>query len=145
MTDRRRWLAVAALFALGWIGCGDTPEAPLPSAQEILADSLQLAPGEEVAVGLLRLGFREVSSDSRCPVDAVCIWQGNAAVEIWVGLGEGPSHPRTLNSSEAAPSVDFGGFRVTLLAVLPEPRAGIAIPPADYRAAFRVEALADST
>jgi len=32
-----------------------------------------------------------------------------------------------------------------LLDVLPAPRASVTIPPEDYRASFRVEALADST
>jgi hypothetical protein len=145
MIVRARRLGPAALLFLLGVGCGTAPAAPSPSAQETLADSVLMAPGEEVAVGILRLGFQEVSSDSRCPVDAVCIWQGNAAVEIAVGLGEGPSHPKTLNTSEGTPAVDFSGFRVTLLEVQPAPRADIPISPADYRARFRIQALADST
>ncbi|MDH4350586.1 MAG: hypothetical protein OEW56_05520 [Gemmatimonadota bacterium] len=145
MTVREHRLVPATLLFLVGIGCGTDPAAPAPSTQAILADSVLMAPGAEVAVGILRLSFLEVSSDSRCPVDVVCIWQGNAAVEIAVGLGEGPSHPKTLNTSEGMPAVDFNGFRVTLLDLQPAPRAGVAIPPEDYRARFRVEALADST
>jgi hypothetical protein len=39
--------------------------------------------------------------------------------------------------------VDFGGFRVTLLDLLPAPHSYQTIPPGDYRARFRVEALAE--
>lgn len=128
------------------LACADEgPSGPLPAVQEVLADSLELAPGQEVLVGIFRLSFLEVSSDSRCPVDAVCVWQGNAAVEIAVGVGEGPSHPRTLDTADGIPTVDFSGFRVTLLDLRPVPHAGVPIPAGDYRARFRVEALADST
>ena len=145
MTHGHRLTPVAFLLSFASAACGTSPTAPAPVAQEVLADSLQMAPGQEVVIGILRLSFLEVSGDSRCPVDVVCIWQGNAAVEIAVGVGEGPSHPRTLNTSQGTPAVDFSGFRVTLLELLPEPHAGTPIPPAGYRARFRVEVLADST
>jgi len=141
MTVRHRVVPVLFLLVSVGVGCDRQPTEPVPSAQEGLADSLVLAPGDEVDVGLLRLAFQAVSSDSRCPVDAVCIWQGNAAIEITVSLGDGPGHPETLDTSDGTPSVDFDGFRITLLAVLPLPHAGVAIPQGDYRAAFRVEEI----
>jgi len=143
MTDRG-FIPIAVLLGFAGAGCGTSPTAPPPSTQEILADSILMAPGEEVAIGILHLSFLEVSGDSRCPVDVVCIWQGNAAVEIAVSLGDGPSYPKTLNTSAGIPAVYFNGFRVTLLELLPEPRAGVPIPAKDYRARFRVEALMDT-
>jgi hypothetical protein len=143
MTVRERRLVPATLLLLASVACGTSPTDPDPSVQETLADSVRLAPGEEVAAGIFRLAFQEVASDSRCPVDAVCIWQGNAAVQITVGVDGGPSQPRTLNTSDGTPSVDFSGFRVTLLGVQPEPQAAVPIPPGDYRASFRIEALED--
>jgi hypothetical protein len=132
-------------MALMALACADDGSAgPLPVAQEVLADSVELAPGQELSVGTFRLSFLEVSSDSRCPEDVVCVWQGNAAVEIAVGMAEGPSHPRTLNTAAGLPAVDCSGFRVTLLELRPAPHAGVPIPAQDYRARFRVEALTDS-
>jgi hypothetical protein len=104
---------------------------------------LGLHPGEEITVADLRLMFRTVSQDSRCPVDVVCIWQGNAAVEVDLALAAGPSAPYTFDTSDADPSVTVGGFRVTLLALTPEPRADATIPPGDYRAWFRIESLSE--
>jgi hypothetical protein len=132
------------MAAIG-VGCvDDDPVEPTPSAQEVLADSLSMAPGDVVLLGSLRLAFLEMSEDSRCPIDAVCVWQGNAAVRIAVGLGRGVSLPRTLNTSEPDESVDFGGYRVRLLQVQPAPRAGVPIPPEDYRALFRVSRVLDA-
>jgi hypothetical protein len=135
------WLVLTAM--LQFAACADAdPVWPPPAAQQVLADSIRMAPGDVVVVRQLRLTFLEVSEDSRCPIDAACVWQGNAAVQIAVGLGRGVALPRTLNTSEAL-YLDFGGYRVTLLELLPAPRAGVSIPPEDYRAVFRVEALED--
>ena len=141
-TPSRALLTVPALLSVLWCSTGAT--GPSAVVQEVVADSILLAPGQEIAVGVLRLSFLRVSSDSRCPSDAVCVWQGNAAVEITLGVGEGPSHPYTLNTATEPRAVDVNGFRVTLLDVRPDPRTDTPIAPAGYRALFRVEALADS-
>jgi len=143
MTDRR-FMLVAVLLAFASAGCGTSPTDPAPSAQETLADSILMAPGEEASFGAFHLSFLEVSEDSRCAVDVVCIWVGNAAVEIAVSLGDGPSYPKTLNTSDGMPAVDFYDFRVTLLELLPERRAGVPIPAKDYRARFRVGVRGDT-
>lgn len=123
-------------------GCGSVPgDAGDIEAQRLPVDSLVLAPGQDVMAETLRLSFLEVGEDSRCPVDVVCVWQGNAAVRIALGLGMGPSHPFVLNTSEGTPGLEFGGYRVTLLALAPVPRTAAAIRPEAYRASFRVVAV----
>jgi hypothetical protein len=142
MTTRNGWLALAALASLVAVACEDqAPEGPVPTAQEVLADSVELAPGYVIVVGSLRLTFLEVSQDSRCPIDVVCIWQGNAAVEIALAIGDGVGVPRTLETYRPDVGVDFEGYRVTLLRLLPAPQASEVIAPGDYRAMFRVERL----
>jgi hypothetical protein len=144
MTTRPGRLVLAALTPLLGAACADqVPGGPAPAAQEVLADSLVMAPGDAVVVGHLWLAFLEVAEDSRCPIDVVCVWQGNAAVQIAVGLGRGPGVPRTLNTSEPDVPVEFGGYRVTLLQVRPAPQAGVPILSEDYRAVFQIEALED--
>ncbi len=110
-----------------------------PDASQIVGDTLVLAPGQEVRVGILGVAFLEVSSDSRCPTDVVCVWAGDAAVEIGLSAGEGPTHPFTLHTlSYPASSVEFGGYRVTLLELAPQPISTRPIPPDGYRAHLQV-------
>jgi len=141
MTTRYGPICLAVLFPLWGTGCDSTPVTPLPSAQETLADSVQLAPGGQISAGGLLLTFVEATDDSRCPVDVTCIWQGTALVHVVLRAGVGAGTPEVLNPFDRA-SVDFSGYRVTLLGLLPVPREGIAIDPEDYRASFRVESLA---
>jgi len=139
-----RWMPVLLIALLG-VACQDTPTGT--SSHEVraeLADTVILAPGDTVTVGLLRLTFVEVSADSRCPIDATCVWQGDATVSVAVGPGMGPLDRYAMHTHEGASWVDALGFRITLLELLPVPQAAIPIPPGDYRATLGVAPLPDT-
>jgi hypothetical protein len=63
-----------------WSGCGGTPTQPSPLA---LGEPFELRLGEraEVARGLSLL-FVDVASDSRCPIDAICVSGGDAFADV---------------------------------------------------------------
>ena len=104
-------------------------------------DEVVLAPGETKAMDVLSIAFVAVKSDSRCPVDVVCVWQGDATAEIGLWVGMGPTHPFTLSLNGTPKSVTFAGREVTFVALSPEPRSSRVIKPEDYRARFRIRAL----
>jgi hypothetical protein len=126
-------------------GCGNptssdpTPEsALLPASREIV-----LHYGDDVRLegSVLRIGFGEILEDSRCPVDVVCVWEGNGKVVIGIAAGMGPTHALTLNTSLEPKSVVWSGIRVTLLELNPVPHAGKRIPPEDYSVRLRLEVV----
>lgn len=133
-----RSVSLAVVLA-ALVACAGPQGTTAPNTQELSVDSLVLAPGQEALVQTLRLSFLRVAQDSRCPVDAVCVWQGDAAVTIALGLGTGPVYPFTLHTTEGTSTAEFGGYRVTLLGLLPDPLAGVGIPQEAYEAGFRVE------
>ena len=101
-----------------------------------------LAIGEEILVdGIFRLLFFDVSEDSRCAVDVVCVWEGNAEVMVGLTLGTGPTVPFTLNTSLEPGEAEHGSYRVSLLELSPEPRSDAPIDPGNYRARLRIEAV----
>jgi hypothetical protein len=104
---------------------------------------IELGVGEERLIPgtVLRIGFAGIAEDSRCPVDVTCVWEGNAAVEITVIAGSGPTQLRVLNTALEPRSMDFGGLRLTLVDVSPEPHEGEPIPPESYMVRLRLEAL----
>jgi hypothetical protein len=98
--------------------------------------------GKEVAVdGIFRVGFFQLVEDSRCPTDVVCVWEGNAAVGVGLTLGTGPTYPFTLNTTLEPGAVEHGGWRVTLVDVLPAPVSTQPIPPQAYRARLRIQRI----
>ncbi len=142
----RRWWIMGALPVLLAACAGSTDPAPSGSAQDsVLAEpvELDLAYGQEQTVPgtTLSLRFDRAVQDSRCPVDVVCVWQGNAEIELGTTLGSGPSVGFRLNTALDPRSFDFGGYRVSLTGVSPEPHAGVAIEPDVYRVSLRVESI----
>jgi len=97
--------------------------------------------GEDAYFGAqpLHLLFREVPQDSRCPTDVQCVWAGNGMVRLEVALGESPDTPRDLNTTLDPTSTVVGGYRITLLRLLPDPVSTSQIPQDAYRAQLRVE------
>lgn len=128
---------------LSLLACGSPSEpdlAPDPTVVPATTD-MTLRAGEELAVGgsVVKIVFARVLEDSRCPVDVVCVWEGNAVVELGIRMGMGPTFPLQLNSSLEPQAAEWSGVRVTLLEVQPAPRAAVPIRPEDYSVKIRVE------
>jgi hypothetical protein len=120
-----------------------TAERTVLVVEDYAADpqlEITLGIGEEINVnGLLGIAFAEVTEDSRCATDVVCVWEGNAAVVLGLTLGSGPSHPFALNTTLEPHSAEHGSHRVTLVEVLPAPVSSTPIPPASYQARLLIE------
>ena len=111
---------------------GKSPTTPGP-----IDTRLMLARGETVrAPGTgFRLQFVEVTGDSRCPADALCVWGGDAVVHVRaldVSGGETSYELHTGDSARAA--VVHGDVRIELAALQPYPFSSRTIEPDEYRA-----------
>jgi hypothetical protein len=90
---------------------------------------------------LMTIAFLAVRNDSRCPVDVVCVWAGNAEVEIGVALGMGPTVPYLLNTGLDPRSANLGAYQLTLVELRPAPVSTASIPPEQYVVSLRLQAL----
>jgi hypothetical protein len=100
-----------------------------------------LAPGEAAAVEHtdLRVQFVEVTGDSRCPGDAVCIQGGDAIVHVRVLEDERSAASYRLHTgNQALAAVTHGSVRITLEELQPYPFASRPTAPGDYRATLSV-------
>jgi hypothetical protein len=90
------------------------------------------------------LRFQSVPSDSRCPINAMCVWAGNAAVQLVAHFGPSqaltPDLPLILNTTIDPHALPVGGYLVELHALAPQPVAGQP-QPRNYRATLRVTTL----
>jgi hypothetical protein len=104
-----------------------------------LNERFTLARGEITRVegADLRLQFVEVTGDSRCPADAVCILGGDAIVHVRVtDGGTNPYQLHTGDSNRAA--VMHRQLRIELIQLQPFPFSSRTIPQDEYRATFLV-------
>ena len=144
-----RWTMVPALIGLSLVvgseACGSPTDPENDLSQTLLERSgeVVLGYGDEVAVdgSVVRVAFGQVLSDSRCPVDAVCVWQGNAEVEVGIRAGMGPTIPLRMNTTLDPRFVDWQGIRVTLLELMPAPRTDVTLKPEDYSVRLKLEPL----
>jgi hypothetical protein len=121
--------------------------APAASAGDIpLGQPFVLGVGEEVVVGNLpvTLRFDEILEDSRCPLDVLCFWEGDAAAQLTLGTAGGEetvAELYTANSPFGESSVEFKEHVITLLDVSPYPQfVSQPIDPDTYKVELVVEA-----
>ena len=136
---RARTAMIAAIGAL--LGCdeGTSPTGerdPLPTIEIVLGvgETVQLD-GSGIMVTL-----DAIAEDSRCPTDAVCVWEGRVVADLRLGVfDEAPDDVR-LDSSVGGGAAEWRDARITLLSVSPEAISDVVIPPGAYRLRLRLEA-----
>ena len=102
----------------------------------VLNESVDIAYGATVVIKgeQLKITFQVVKTDSRCPIDVTCIWEGESTVEIRMVTGDAAEATVPLSSHpDFVTGVDTLGYRVDLTEVAPYPEAATGpIPTSDY-------------
>jgi hypothetical protein len=100
--------------------------------------SLTLAPGQSGSAGALIVRFISVTSDTRCPANALCIQAGDASIALAAAaLGTHRSFElQVLNPANRA--MDVRGYTIEVEELSPYPFSLDPINPADYRVKLRV-------
>ena len=142
--------ALAFLPLLAAVACAGEPatvpdgdRAPLHVSASVVAavgETFRLAPGQiaTVADGRLFVKFAGVAEDSRCPIDALCVWPGDAEAVLRTADPGGRWTSVTLHTHLEPRAVRVDGFTIALSHIEPANRAEVRIPPADYVAVLRV-------
>jgi hypothetical protein len=89
--------------------------------------------GQTISIGDLRLTFRSVEGDSRCAIDVVCVWAGDAEIALSIEQG-GKAAVAALHTTLEPKKTEWNDYTISLVSVAPARRAGTAVDPADYRA-----------
>jgi hypothetical protein len=120
---------LAALAALSLTAaCAVIPDAPRPETAAV-PQGTPVAIGQAVTVGTVVATPMEVVEDSRCPINARCVWAGRLVVKTRIdGAGWRDTADLTLGE-------DFGTHNVViaLTSGSPAPETGREIAPEDYR------------
>ena len=105
--------------------------ATLPAAAPIRGDGFARL-GEATRVGALVVTPRSIVEDSRCPINARCVWAGRAVVRTEV-VGRGWRETINLTLGER---VTTHGTALGLTSVEPGKMAGAEAQPLDYLLGF---------
>ena len=80
--------------------------------------------------------FTDVKEDSRCPINAQCAWQGNAAIVLRVSGQEVTLN--TAGGSNFPRSATVGGITIELVDVDPDPTTEKQLDESDYEIELRI-------
>lgn len=135
---RVRQLAMASTLVVA-AACGNasTGSSPvLPSIEAATNQEFELAVGQKATVGspAATVRFDTVTADSRCPIDAICVWAGDAALRFTIAVGNGTPKAVELHSFSEPKRVTEGGAIIELLRVSPATDSRKPIALKDYRA-----------
>lgn len=112
-------IAAAALSGCAATAANPPTEGPARLGQTVYVDGPHVTP-------------IKVIEDSRCPINARCVWAGRVVLRVKV---TGGAWQRTIDLTMGEPvQVADGGL--TLVSVTPDKRTDLAIKPRDYRFAF---------
>lgn len=132
---KTRWLGAAAL-ALVAAACAKDSVEPAGDGAMLLeaqaGDTVRLVVGQAARVGDIAVTFRGVGEDSRCPIDALCVWPGSAEALLDVAVGSGTPVRVGLHTFSEPRSADFGQYTVKVAYVEPAQQSDRAIDPATY-------------
>ncbi len=118
--------ALIAAFALS--ACAATTQ------QTPLQDGSNVALGQKAYVDGPIVQPVAVIEDSRCPMNARCVWAGRLRVKmLWI-RGNGEKQPFEVTLGESTPLADGS---ITLESVRPDKMTNIVLKPEDYRFSFR--------
>ena len=127
----------AVLMCLAVVSCG-AARTQQPAAV-VLGAEITLAPGTAAAVtgAEMTVRFVGVTEDSRCPVDATCVWQGEAKAQLAIEISRVSSQVTLVIGDNTI----AGGYRVTLVRVEPRPSSTAPIAAGDYRATLKIDKI----
>ena len=91
-----------------------------------------------VVPGGLSIRFDEVASDSRCPIDAICVWAGEARIAMTLSAGSGPKVKREWRTNPTNFAVSYRDYSIQLGELRPYPQGMSPTPQGDYVATLTV-------
>ena len=123
------------MLALGIVACGDSPTKPDTAAGEpftLKVGATAFLPDST------RIKFDRLLTESRCPLDAMCISAGDASILVSFISRDGTGAARELHTQRDGSQIQYGAYTIALTELQPYPRSTEELKPADYVATFVV-------
>jgi hypothetical protein len=133
----------SAVLLLGAAACSGQSVEPTGASALLEAqagDTVRLGFGHSARVGNITIVFRGIGEDSRCPIDAVCVWAGTAEALLDLSTGNGSSQRVHLHTLREPDSTEYGQYRIRLLDVQPAARSERTIAATEYSVRLEITA-----
>jgi len=132
-------LTAAAFSLLAFQSCASVENVII--AEPDVAFSLPVGKTAGVAGSPTRVTFRQVRDDSRCPTSVVCVWEGDARIELTVSREGSQSETAVLSLSSPGNEAQAGGLSVRFVGLAPYPATPQPSTPRQYIAELVIRRL----
>ncbi|MBE3072302.1 MAG: hypothetical protein IMZ67_04945, partial [Acidobacteria bacterium] len=127
---------VVGFVALLSAACSGSPARPTISVDTRI--TVPIGQTVTIAATSASVRFESVLEDSRCPADANCVWQGQAAVRLTVVASARQVSIELRSDPAAARTASVNGLRFEWVQLDPYPFSSRPTQPGDYRLTIRV-------
>jgi hypothetical protein len=107
-----------AVFTLGACATVETAVVAEPGVEF----SLPLGKTAVINASGARITFKQVSEDSRCPVDVQCVWAGDAKIELTISRSGTPDDLKVISLTPPNNETTSGDLRIRFTGLAPVPR-----------------------
>lgn len=80
----------------------------------------------------VRITFKQVQEDSRCPVDVQCVWAGDAKIQLTISRDGVPDDVKVISLTPPNNETTSGDLRIRFMGLAPVPRQADAGKPRPY-------------
>ena len=133
----RVWVLLPALVLGSCGGGGDEGQGPVPA--QVLGQEYLIGFGETIHLGSLTLEFTTLAEESRCPLNATCVWAGNARILVTATLGSTTNVLELNTYPTYQVRANFEGYLIELRRLQPDIPWSPRGPLADYTATVFVD------
>ncbi len=136
MHSLRFFTALAGLVAVPACASVDS----IIIAEPDVAFSLPVGKTAGIAGSTTRLTFRQVREDSRCPTNVVCVWEGDAKIEL-LPVRDGAAGQGVILSLHTPNEAQVGDLFVRFVGLTPYPATPEPSSPRQYVAELVIRRL----
>lgn len=136
---------ILILFTVLFISCNENPST---TSNQILDEGFLIRFGQQVSIPSenLLIKFYDLLDDSRCPINVICFWQGEATIELLISHEDINNIKAELkiegyvdkSNTSSHKFIDTLGYRFTLMQLDPYPHTDSSYQKSDYVAMIKV-------
>ena len=138
-------LLTCILFGAGYVGCngvaGSGARTEERTGEAVMEREFKIKYGQELTVKgqELKVTFASLLDDSRCPVNATCVWEGDAEILIGVRQANMEESQIALHTNQKFRQAGkYQRYAIRLVALDPYPRTDFETKPGDYIATLLI-------
>lgn len=127
--------ALAFYFGVEFQKAWDTKNGIEQDVKEFSSGKVTLVVGQTKTLENIKVTLNSVPSDSRCPINVVCVWAGQVKASFTLVKG---TEKITKDIGSESPE-KFGEYTVSMMDISPSPVSNIPISQKDYKIVFNIE------